>query len=230
MITFRRLWGKARSLIGRRDFEAEIADHLHLLTEHYVRQGMSPEDARQAARRQFGNTTLLREDRRAMQTIALIDAFGRDLRYACRMLRRNPAFAATVVLTLALGIGVNTAIFSVYDAVFLKPLPYADPGRIVTLWEKQRSEKLGTVATANFVDWRAQTNSFSEMAALQPFSNFILTSHGEPARLAGAAVSSNFFRLLGTRMKLGRDFLDEEDRPGKEHVTILSYSADSGGR
>ncbi len=222
--TLRRLWGKTRGLVDRRDFEAEIADHLHLLTQRYIRQGMPPEDARQAARRQFGNATLLREDRRAMQTITLIDAFGRDLRYVCRMLRRNPAFAATVVLTLALGIGANTAIFSVYDAVLLKPLPYADPERIVTLWEQQRSENLGTVAPANFVDWRAQTNSFSEMAALQPFSNFILTGHGEPARLAGAAVSSNFFRLLDTHMKLGRDFLDEEDRPGKEHVTILSYS------
>ena len=195
MITLRWLWAKACSLLGRRErnFEAELSDHLHLLTERYVRQGMSPERAHQAARRQFGNTTLLREDRRAMQTIALLDAFGRDLRYACRMVRRNPAFAATVVITLAFGIGANTAIFSVYNAVLLKPLPYADPGRIVTLWEQQPSENLSTVATANFVDWRAQTNSFSEMAALQPFSNFILTGHGEPARLAGAAVSSNFF-------------------------------------
>jgi hypothetical protein len=97
------------------------------------------------------------------------------------------------VITLAFGIGANTAIFSVYNAVLLKPLPYADPGRIVTLWEQQPSENLSTVAPANFVDWRAQANSFSEMAALQPFSNFILTGHGEPARLAGAAVSSNFF-------------------------------------
>src|ERR1051325_3091984 len=101
---------------------------------------MTPENAQQAARRQFGNTTSLREDRREMQTIAALDAFGRDLRYAVRMLRRNPAFASAVVLTLALGIGANTAIFSVYDAVLLKPLPYADPERIVMIWEQQASE------------------------------------------------------------------------------------------
>jgi putative ABC transport system permease protein len=93
------------------------------------------------------------------------------------------------------------------------------------IWEKQaRNGSLGTVAPANFVDWRAQTTSFSEMAAISN-ANFILTGHGEPVRLAGAAASSNFFRLLGSRMRLGRDFLDEEDRPGKDHVAILSYSA-----
>jgi hypothetical protein len=92
------------------------------------------------------------------------------------------------------------------------------------LWEKRRSGDLGTVAPANFVDWRAQTSSFSEMAAID-FPNFILTGYGEPARVSGAAVSANFFRLLGVRMRLGRDFLDEEDQPGKDRVVMLSYSA-----
>jgi putative ABC transport system permease protein len=93
------------------------------------------------------------------------------------------------------------------------------------MWEKQRGGDPGTVAPANFVDWRAQTSSFSEMAALNPFANFILIGYGEPARLAGTAVSSNFFRLLGIRMKLGRDFLDEEDQPGRDRVAVLSYTA-----
>lgn len=225
---FRRLLSKVRSFANNKeansDFETEIHDHLKLLTERYIRQGMSPEEADQAAGRQFGNTTLLREKRRDIQTIAAIDALGRDLRYAARMLRRNPAFAGAVVLTLALGIGANTAIFSVYDAVILKPLPYGDPERIVMLWEKQPDGHLGSVAPANFVDWRAQASSFSEMAGLNPFSNFILTGHGEPARLAGTAVSSNFFRLLGIQMKMGRDFLAEEDQPGKDRVVVLSYS------
>ena len=230
MTTLRRLLAKCRGLFGNRaatsDFEAELADHLNLLTERYVRQGMTSEEARQAARRQFGNTTRLREDRREMQSIATLDAFGGDIRYAARMLRRNPGFAGAVVLTLALGIGANTAIFSVYDAVLLKPLPYADPERIVMLWEKQpRDGSLGGAAPANFVDWRTQASSFSEMAAINPNPSFILSGHGEPTRLAGAAVSSNFFRLLGTRTGRGRDFLDEEDQPGKNRVAILSYGA-----
>jgi putative ABC transport system permease protein len=223
-VELRRLFAKVRGLFGAReaDFDSELIEHLNLLTERYVRQGMTPEDARQAARRQFGNTTLLQEDRREMQTVAAIDAFVRDLRYAARTLRRNPAFAGAIVLTLALGIGANTAIFSVYDAVLLKPLPYGDPERIVMLWEQQRWD-LATVAPANFVDWRAQTHSFSDMAAMgQP--NFILTGYGEPARLAGGAVSASFFRVLGVDLKLGRGFLEEEDRPGKEHVVVLSHS------
>lgn len=227
MTAFRTLLAKAlcrfRSRQADTDFEIEMEEHLELLTERYIRQGMTSEQAWHAARQQFGNTTLLREDRREVQTVASIDAVGRDLRYAGRMLRRNPAFAGAVVVTLALGIGANTAIFSVYDAVLLKPLPYADPDRIVMLWERQRGGNLGTVAPANFIDWRAQTASFSEMAAVNS-SNFILTAYGEPARLAGAAVSANFFRLLGTRMLLGRDFLDEEDQPGKDRVVVLSYS------
>ena len=230
MSAFRKMMAKARGLFGipekNADFETEIEDHLHMLVNRYIQQGMTPEDAHQAARRQFGNTTSLRERRREMQTVATIDTFGRDLRYSVRVLRRNRAFTGAVVLTLALGIGATTAIFSVYDAVLLKPLPYADPEHIVMLWEKKAppSGSLDWVAAANFVDWRAQTNSFSDMAALGG-ANFILTGHGEPARLAGATVSSSFFRLLGIRMELGRNFLDEEDRLGKDFVAILSYSA-----
>jgi putative ABC transport system permease protein len=229
MTAFRRMVAKARGLFGipekSADFETEIEDHLNMLVDRYIQQGMTAEDAHQAARRQFGNMTSLREDRREMQTVATIDAFGRDLRYAVRMLRRNPAFTGAVVLTLALGIGANTAIFSVYDAVLLKPLPYADPERIVMLFEKKAPPdgSLQWAAPANFADWRAQTHSFSEMAALG-VPNFILTGQGEPARLAGAAVSSSFFRLLGTRMELGRGFLDEEEQLGKDRVVVLSYS------
>src|SRR5262245_56734556 len=185
MTAFRRMVAKARGLFfipeKNADFETEIEDHLNMLVDRYIQQGMTSEDAHQAARRQLGNITAVREQRREMQTVATIDAFGRDLRYAVRMLRRNPAFTGAVVLTLALGIGANAAIFSVYDAVLLKPLPYANPERLVMLWQKQAppNGSLQSVAAANFVDWRAQTNSFSEMAALG-ISNFILTGHGEP--------------------------------------------------
>jgi putative ABC transport system permease protein len=148
-----------------------------------------------------------------------------DLRYAIRQLIKNPGFTIVAVLTLALGIGANTAIFSVCEAVLLKPLPYSDSDRIVMLWEQWlQGSTVGLVAPANFFDWREQSRSFGEMAAINPNPNFVLTGQGEPARLTGAAVSSNLFSLLGTRITFGRDFLGEEDRPGRDRVVILSYS------
>ena len=226
MTLLRKLVEKVRGLFGDRaddsEFDAEMQEHLHLLAERYMRQGMTPADAARAARRQFGNTTLLREERRTMQTIPAIEALRSDLVYALRMLRKNPGFAAAAVLTLALGIGANTAIFSVCNAVVLKPLPYAEPGRIVMLREHPRGGSPHTVAPANFVDWHEQTHSFSEVAAIR-FSSLILSGQDEPARLKGAAVSSNFFPLLGVRMAVGRNFLAEEDRPGRNQVVILSH-------
>jgi hypothetical protein len=208
------------------DLDRELRSHVDLEAEEQRDDGLSSEDARHAAQRAFGNTTLVKEDVRATSGWTWLETGWNDLRYAARMLRKNPAFTAAVVLTLALSIGANTAIFSVCDAVLLKPLPYSDPDRIVMLWEQQpRGETLGSVAPVNFVDWRAQSRSFSEVAAINPFFNFGLTGQGEPARLTGGAVSSNFFSLLGTCIALGRDFLPEEDRPGRDHVAILSYTA-----
>lgn len=227
MTLLRKMAEKVRGIFGNRtgdlEFDAEMQVHLSLLVEQYIRQGMTPENAALAARRQFGNATLLREDRREMQTIPVIEALWSDLVYAVRMLRKNPGFATAAVVTLALGIGANTAIFSVCNAVLLKPLPYSEPGRIVMLWEQPRGGPFYTVAPANFVDWREQTHSFSEVVAIRSSSSLILAGQGEPARLRGAAVSSNFFSLLGVRIALGRNFLAEEDRPDGNHVAILSY-------
>jgi putative ABC transport system permease protein len=226
MRLFRKMAEKVRGRFGARtsdaEFAAEMHEHLSLLTERYIRQGLTPDDAALAARRQFGNTTLLREDRRTMQTFPAIDAIWSDLVYALRMLRKNPEFAAAAILTLALGIGANTAIFSVCHAVLLKPLPYAEPGRIVMLWEHRRGQAPQTVAPANFVDWREQTHSFSEVAAIRSTAGMILAGQDEPARLRGAAVSANFFTLLGVPLTLGRSFLEEEGRPDRNRVVILS--------
>jgi putative ABC transport system permease protein len=124
-----------------------------------------------------------------------------------------------------LGIGANTAIFTVVDGVLLKPLPYPEPQQLLMLWERQLSQgTLGTVAPANFYDWREQSHSFQRMAAMDPYPDFILNGTGEPQRLSGAAVSSSFFSLFGVHIALGRDFLAEEDHPGRNQVVVLSYS------
>jgi predicted permease len=221
-----KLWKRMRETVRNepRDLEVqtEMEEHVRLLAERYRGQGMTAEAAMLAARRQFGNTTLLQEDLRAMQMIPAIEALRGDLTYAARMLRRNPGFAATAVVTLALGIGANTAIFSLCNAVLFKPLPYVEPDRIVMLSERQRDGKLSTVAPANFVDWRNGSQSFTAVAAVST-SSFILGGQTEAARLAGGNVSSNFFSLLGVRFPLGRNFLPDEDRPGQNRVAILSY-------
>ena len=206
----------------------EMEEHVRLLAERYRRQGMTAEAALLAARRQFGNLTLLEEDLRAMQIVPAIDALRGDLTYAARMLRKNPGFAAAAVITLALGIGANTATFSVCNAALFRPLPYAEPDRIVMLSERRRDGTLGNVAPANFVDWREGSRSFSGMAAMRAPSfapSFILGGQGEALRLVGGMVSSGFFSVLGVQFKLGRNFLPEEHRLGQNRVAILSYAA-----
>src|SRR5437588_5449945 len=186
---------------------------------------MAPEEAHRRARLDLGGIEQTKEKCRDARHVTWIQDVIQDLRFGLRMLRRSPGFAAVAVLTLALGIGANTVIFTVVNGVILKPLPYPQPQRLVMLWERQLSDgTLGPVAPANFFDWREQSHSLEKMAAIDPYPDFILTGTGEPRRLVGAAVSSDFFSLLGVRMVLGRDFLPEEDRPGYNQVVVLSYS------
>ena len=146
-----------------------------------------------------------------------------DLRYGARMLWARPGFTLVAVLTLALGIGANTAIFSLFNAVLLKPLPFTDPRQLVMLWEDASSIGFprNTPAPANYVDWKTQTHSFEDMAALQTVS-YNLTGAGEPQKLNGQAVTANLFQLLGTTPALGRTFTPDEEKPGSERVVILS--------
>jgi putative ABC transport system permease protein len=216
-------------LFRKRKFEQELDDELRSYVElqaaEKVRRGMSPEDALREARRELGGMDQVKENVRDVRPGVFMDTLVQDIRYAFRMLQRNRAFASVAILTLALGIGANTTIFTVVDGVVLKPLPYPDPDRLLTLWERSRTDGLqGTVSPANFYDWREQSRSFGKMAAIDPYPDFILNGSGETQRLSGADVSADFFSLLGTRMELGRDFLAEEDRPGRNHVVILTYS------
>src|SRR2546430_1447368 len=154
----------------------------------------------------------------------MIGDLGQDVRYGLRMLAKNPAFTAIAVLALALGIGANSAIFSVVNAILLRPLPYKNPEQLVMVWEN--ATHLGfpkdTPSPANFLDWRQQTTVFEGMAAFTERS-FNLTGVGEPERLDGRRVSSNLFDLLGVRPIIGRTFVPQEDQPGTK-VVLLNES------
>ncbi len=190
-----------------------------------MRRGMSPEDALRQARRELGGMDQVKENVRDVRPGVFLDTLGHDIRYALRTLQRNRAFAFVVNLTLASGTGANTAIFMIVDGVLLKPLPYPDADRLLTLWERSRADGLqSTVAPANFYDWREQNRSFARMAAIDPYPDFILNGPGEAQRLSGADVTADCFSLLGARMELGRDFLPEEDHPGRNHVVILTHA------
>jgi putative ABC transport system permease protein len=200
----RALAARLRGLFGSRKVDRELDDeikaHLRLLAERYVRQGMSEVEAEWAARRQFGNITSLKEANREMRGIRLIDTFFQELRFGLKILRRNPGFTVVAVLTLALGTGVITAIFSVVNAVMLRPLPYRDPDRLVLVPNARDSD---------FLRWREQAKAFENMAAYSD-NTAILTGSGEPERLEAKLVSADLFATLGVAPALGRAFTPEE--------------------
>jgi predicted permease len=213
-----------RNFLRKKQTEQELDDelraYLELNTAENIRRGMSPESALQEARHDLGGMEQVKENVRDVRVGVSLEILMQDTRYALRSLRKNSGFTTVAILTLALSIGANTTIFSVVNGVLLKPLPYPHPDRLVTLWETHPTwGPFVTVAPANFYDWRQQSTSFSRMAALDPYPDFILTGRGEPHRLAGAAVTADFFPLLGVHMALGRSFRATED-----HVVVLSYS------
>ena len=220
----RALVARLRGLLGDRradqDLDNEIETHLRLLTERYVRQGMTGADAAWAARRQFGNVTLLKETSRDMRGFRLIETIVQDLKYGLRMLKRNPGFTVVAVLTLALGIGANTAIFSVVNAVLLRSLPYRDPDRLVAA-SYYRGIGGDYARIADFKAWRDQAKAFEQIAAYRT-DDADLTGNGEPERLTAGTVSAGLFATLGVAPALGRDFTPQDDTDGAAPVVILS--------
>ena len=207
-----------------RELDGEIETHLRLLTERYVRQGMSEDEAACAARRQFGNVTLLKEANYEMRGIGFIDTFFQDLRYGVRMLIRNPGFTLIAALTLALGIGANTAIFSVVNGVLLKPLPYPEPERLMRVFQSIMimSSPKAPMSPADFRDFREQNTTFETIAGY--FRQDLELAQGERAeRLLGLRASSGHFRTLGFQPMLGREFTREEEIPDESAVVILSH-------
>jgi putative ABC transport system permease protein len=220
----RALMMRIRGVLGLRkadfEFDGEIQAHLDLLTERYIRQGMTRDEAAAAAMRQFGNVTWLKEVNREMRRIRVIDSLIQDLRYGLRMLRRNPGITLIAVFTLALGIGANTAIFSVVNAVLLRPLPYRDPDRLVLVSHYHANTSEHTYG-ADFLEWRDQAKSFEQIAAYY-FNTADLTGSGEPERLSAGFVSADLFATLGVAPAHGRAFTHAEDTYGGQPAVILS--------
>jgi len=217
-------WAKLRARSGKidDDLSEEIQSHLDLIASDRIAGGMNPDDARAAARREFGNATGVHERARDAWRFTSLDAALNDVRYALRAMRRAPAFSLAVLLTLGLGIGATTAIFSVVYAVLLRPLPYPSAERLVWLGEATPKAQGISVTWINFEHWRRENHSFEEMAGFQGGSG-TMTGRGHAQQLHGMAVTSAFFRLTGWQPQAGRLFLESDDAPNAAPVVIVSH-------
>jgi predicted permease len=206
------------------DLEAEIRAHLELAEQDATARGVSPEAARMEALRKFGSVELVKERHRDRRGFPWMEAVLRDVRYSAASLVRTPGFSAIVIGVLALGIGGTVAMFSVVDAVFLRPLPFPTPERIVSVWEAPRPGAINATTVPQFYAWKRLGTSFEALAAEQPVLGS-LDVNGEPMRLSGDAVTSEYFDVFGTRPALGRVFTPDDERPGSAPVLVLTHAA-----
>ncbi|MBV9157390.1 MAG: ABC transporter permease [Acidobacteriaceae bacterium] len=215
----RQAWSRRRNLADLRD---EIEAHLEFAREDNEARGMTSEQARREAARQVGNKTLLEENAREAWVFPRLESLWQDLRYAARGFRKSPAFTVSTIVTLALGIGVNTAIFSVVYAVLLRPLPYPASERLVWLGESTGKAAGISVTWLNFEHWRAENRSFEDLAAYHT-GDFTLTGRGDAVLTHAGLVTSAFFKLTGSRPLFGKLFSTEDERFGAAPVVVVGY-------
>jgi putative ABC transport system permease protein len=222
-LIYTRLYGLLRKNRIEREMEDEMRFHLLMRTRQNIERGMRPDEAEREARRRFGNVGRIKDLARDIKGGGFMETLLQDLRYGAWMLRKNPGFTAVAALTLALGIGANTAIFSVVNAVLLRPYPYKDQDRLMWLWETKLPEipRLSP-SPANFLDWQKQNTVFEQLEACN-VRNFNLVGGANSARIRGMVITHGFLSMLGIRPRMGRDFLPDEDRPGRNNVVILSH-------
>jgi predicted permease len=207
----------------------ELQCDLELEEEEQRERGLSPEEARFAAMRAFGNPALIREQTRAVWTWNWLERMVRDLKYGARTLWRSPSFSIVSVLVMALGIGATVSLFTIVRAVLLRPLPFRDPGNLVMLYEHYRQNTGGdgfnAVAPGDYRDWRSQTHSFEDMAAMRGYGGIISGVQSElPEVVQSAGGSANLFSLLGVSPVFGRTFTEAEDQPEGQSVVLLTWS------
>jgi predicted permease len=201
----------------------ELQFHLDQLTAKYIQQGMSEEEARRRARSEFGGLEQVKEECRDARPALWLDSTLQDIRFALRTMRRNPALTIAVIGTLALGIGANTAIFGVLNAVLIRSLPYPDSTRLVAVREGAKDASLVSAAYLNYLDWRRLTRTCEDLGAMR-YSAYTLTGSGDAERLWGREASASLFSVLHITPILGRTFRAEEDAPGSKPVVLISES------
>lgn len=223
------MWKRLRSLVRGeqldRELNAEVRFHIDMETDKHVRQGTDADAARTRAMRDFGPMEKHKEETRDARGVSRLDELWQDVKYGTRTLLAHPGFALLAVVTLGLGIGANTATFSVINGVLLKPLPYAESERLVLIQQSApgNGQTNTGVSIKELYEYREQLSSFEAIVEFHPM-NFDLLNRGEPDRVATGVVSANFFDVLGIKPALGRTFADKDDDEGAEAVLVLSHS------
>lgn len=201
--------------------DAEMRLHLEQLAESYIAQGFTPEEARRRARLEFGDLELAKDEVRDLRPFEWFEQFSRDLRFTLRGLRRAPGFSLAVIAALALGIGPNTAIFSIVYATLLGPMPYPNPDQLVLLWSRANGNR-DLTSPADYLEWKEQNTSFQYLEPILP-RGFNLSTPEAPERVRARQTSTAGYRMWGEPVFLGRDFAPDEDQPGKNHVVLLRH-------
>jgi predicted permease len=216
-----------RSMVWREVAESELDEELRFHLERQIAEnvkvGMTPEEARHRAMIEFGGVEAMKQECRETRKANWIHDFEQDLRYAGRVLRKSPGFAVIAMVTLALGIGANTAIFSVVNATLLKPLPFRNPEKVVALWQTESAPGSYPLTGEDYLDWKSQNHTFDGMSLFSWPTSATTAVGGAPEGATLVSTEANFFSLLGVYPQIGRTFADGEDQNGGRHVVILSY-------
>jgi predicted permease len=222
-VTTFRIWVRDlfRAKQSDNELDSELRFDLAQRTEANMRSGMSREDAELSAHRDFGSVALAKDECRDERGTQFLEQLWQDIRFGTRMLRKNPGFSTVAILTLALGIGANTAIFSVVEGVVLAPLPYSQPDRLVTVWESNYHTPRMGASYLDFHDWQGNAQSFQQMGAFTA-QDYDLSAPGNPEHLDGDLISAGFFSTLGAKLALGREFSADEDRQSGAPAVIIS--------
>src|SRR5262245_62064747 len=205
-----------------RELDEEIQSHLQMHIEDNLRSGMTVEEARRVALIKLGGIESTKEAYRDQRSLPVFETLRQDIRYGARMVRKSLGFTAVAVLTIVFGVGANTAIFSVINAVLLKPLPYYQPGQLLQVWEAPKPGQRHSVSTGAFLDWK-EHNTVFESLSLRQNTSLNLAGDGEPERINGLAMSANGLQIFRARPLLGRVFAPDEDQPGKDKVIVLTH-------